>query len=110
MSMSNLGNSLETLGDYAGSRDVHKRVLEIRERVFGPEDERTLTSMNNLASSLALLGETDLTLKLFDKIINTRERVFGAMHPGTITARRKKELALDIARASTTFARRLTGL
>jgi hypothetical protein len=44
-------------GKHAKAEEVHRKVLEARQRVLGPEHQDTLRSMNNLASVLQDQGK-----------------------------------------------------
>jgi hypothetical protein len=47
--MNNLASTLRAQGDLPGALVLQQKVLEVSERVLGPEHPNTLASMNNLA-------------------------------------------------------------
>ena len=47
--MNNLALVLRIQGKYEEAEEMHRRALELKEKVLGPEHPSTLTSMNNLA-------------------------------------------------------------
>lgn len=50
MSMDNLVEVRRGQGKYEAAEQMHRRALELREKVLGPEHPATLASMNNLAA------------------------------------------------------------
>jgi tetratricopeptide (TPR) repeat protein len=59
-----------------------KRCLELRERLYGPEDQRTLFAMNSLAVALGDSGAKREGLALLEKILPIEERTLGARNTG----------------------------
>jgi len=80
-----LSNYLREQGDFALSEDRASLSLEIRRRLFGPdESEQTLGSMESLASSIQWLGRGAEALEMQRKILEGRERLLGPNHPSTL--------------------------
>jgi len=50
--MNNLALVLDSQGKYEAAEEMHRRALELCEKVLGPEHPSTLVSMNNLARML----------------------------------------------------------
>jgi len=50
MSMNILALVLGNQGKYKTAEEMHRRVLELKEKVLGPEYPATLASMNNVAA------------------------------------------------------------
>ena len=56
-SMDNLAEVLRNQGKYEAAEKMHRRTLELCEKVLGLEHPTTLTSMNNLAEVLRDQGK-----------------------------------------------------
>ena len=56
-SMNNLAEVLSSQGKYEAAEAMHRRTLELSEKVLGLEHPHTLTSMNNLAEVLRSQGK-----------------------------------------------------
>ena len=50
--MNNLATSLNDWGKYEAAEKMHRKKLELSEKVLGPKHSGILMSMDNLASSL----------------------------------------------------------
>jgi hypothetical protein len=74
ISVSNLAECLLALGDAAGALPLHRRALDSRERVLGPEHPDALISVNNLALCLEELGDAAGALPLFRRALESHER------------------------------------
>jgi hypothetical protein len=61
-------------------------VVEIRERVLGPDHHSTLTSMANLASAMWDQGRLREAEVLEVQVMERRRRVLGAEHPDTVAS------------------------
>ncbi|PWW74210.1 TPR-like protein [Tuber magnatum] len=62
--VNNLATLLEYQGKYNESETMHRRALELRESVLGPDHPETLTSVNNLANALEYQGKYDESEKM----------------------------------------------
>jgi hypothetical protein len=62
---------------------VHRRALDIRERVLGVEHSHTLTSMANLASTYRNQGRWKEAEVLEVDVVEISKRVLGEGHPDT---------------------------
>jgi Tfp pilus assembly protein PilF len=68
---------------------VQRQLLEVQERILGPEHEQTLASLNNLGSLLARKGETASAARMFQRALTSSEHRFGSSHPLTTGLRAK---------------------
>ncbi|MDZ3838893.1 MAG: tetratricopeptide repeat protein [Rhodospirillales bacterium] len=71
---------------YTTPRDT---ILEIHERVLGPEHPSTATIFNNVASCLNAQGRHGEAEALYRKALEIRERVLGPDHPQWRAIRRR---------------------
>lgn len=83
--MHNLAGLLVNKGDYAQAEPLHRRVLERRERVLGPEHPDTITSVHYLAELLHLKGSFEQSELMYGRALEGRERVLGQDHPHTLS-------------------------
>lgn len=81
-----LGTYLMENGCYLDAEPLLRRVLESRERLFGPEHPLTLRSLNNLAGLLDKKGDYEQANSLHGKALEIQERVLGPEHPDTLTS------------------------
>ena len=65
---------------------MHKQVLELQQRVLGPEHPHTLTSMNNLGAALNSSGQHAEAAAMHKQVLELRQRVLGPEHPTPLTA------------------------
>ena len=77
---------LRANGCYAASEPLFRRVLELMERVFGPEDPDTLNGASNLALALQSKGDYAEAEPLFRRALEGRTRVLGPQHPDTLAS------------------------
>ena len=68
---------------YAEAEPLHRRALDIYEKVLGPEHPDTAMSLNNLADLLLLKGEYAQAEPLFRRALEIREKALGPEHPNT---------------------------
>jgi tetratricopeptide (TPR) repeat protein len=54
-----------------------KRVLEIKEKIFGPNHSETILSLHNLAGLYAEQGKNSEALFIYKKILEIAEKVYG---------------------------------
>jgi hypothetical protein len=78
---------LQAQGDSRLAADILRQVIEIEERVLGPEHHNTLTSRNNLAIALAAQGKNAEAEKEHRAVLAIRQRVAGPEHPDTLKSR-----------------------
>lgn len=87
----NLGSVQLQAGNRSGALRSMRRGLDIRGRVLGPDDPRTLSSLRQLAWALAEHGELDeagiMAANLLDKVLARH----GPDHEETVKARRLVE-------------------
>jgi pentatricopeptide repeat protein len=55
--MSGLAGALSRQGKYAEAEQMHRQMLELRQKVLGPEHPHTLTGVSNLAGALSGQGK-----------------------------------------------------
>jgi tetratricopeptide (TPR) repeat protein len=80
-----LGQSLYSVGDYAGAQPADERALAIWERVLGPEHPAVATSLNNLAEVHRAQGHYEAAEPLYQRALAIWERVLGPEHPDVAT-------------------------
>jgi serine/threonine protein kinase/tetratricopeptide (TPR) repeat protein len=80
-------NCLVQLGRDAEAETLLRRLLVVRRRVFGDDDNDTQIGINSLAVVLHRLGQLDEAEGLYREAVAAGERRFGAQHPDTLTAR-----------------------
>ena len=73
-------------GNYAAARNLWKTVLELKERVYGPEHLETLIARANLARWTGDAGDSAGARDEFSALVPAIERVLGPDHPDTLTA------------------------
>jgi hypothetical protein len=78
--MARIANYLGRSGSYAAARDLQQRVVEARERRFGPEDPLTLTTRHELARWTGAAGNPAAARDLFAALLPVHERVLGPEH------------------------------
>jgi tetratricopeptide (TPR) repeat protein len=82
----NLGSFLRTAGFFGEFTEVlHRRSLESREKVLGPEHPDTLSSVNNLGNLLSDKGEYHEAEALLRRALESCEKILGPEHPGTLS-------------------------
>ena len=74
-------------GSYAVARDSMERVLEARERTYGPEHPDTLMARKRLAHWTARTGYQATARDQLAGLLPTAERVLGPEHPDTLGIR-----------------------
>jgi hypothetical protein len=68
------------------AEEMHHQVLELREKVLGPEHLDTLASMDNLALVLNSLGKYEAAEEMHWRALELRRRVLGPEHPATLAS------------------------
>jgi tetratricopeptide (TPR) repeat protein len=76
---------LKDHADYAQAESLLQRVLDIRERVLGPDDPGTAWTLNNLAGLYGEMGRYEKAEPLYQRALDIKERVSGPDHPDTAT-------------------------
>ena len=68
----------------AGTRQLQEKLIEMHQRLHGPDHPDTLTSMNNLAKqSLLAQGEYARARHLLEQVLDTWRQREGPEHPST---------------------------
>ncbi|OAP56891.1 hypothetical protein AYL99_09003 [Fonsecaea erecta] len=105
--MNNLAAVLSDQGKYEAAEQMHREVVEVRERVLGKEHLSTLTSMNNVAgvlcgdvyNNLALVlsdqGKYEAAEQMHREVVEVIERALGKEHPSTLTSINNLALVLS---------------
>ena len=79
-----IGRSYRRLGYYEKAEPHLRKAFQIRRRLLGPEDIKTLDSMNRLALLLGDRGEYGEAERLLREALETEQRVLGADDPRTL--------------------------
>jgi Tetratricopeptide repeat len=95
--MTRIANYLGSSGSFAIARDLQQRVLDSRERVFGPEHPNTLAARYDLAGWTGDAGDPATARDLLAELLSVEERVSGSEDPRTLAVRH--ELARWTAQA-----------
>ena len=82
-----IANYLGSSGSYAAARDLQRRILDARERVFGPEHPDTLAARHELAHWTGEAGDPAAARNQYAALLPAVERILGPEHPGTLAAR-----------------------
>ncbi len=90
-----IGNVYSDLGLYSRAQPLLERSVEIRRRVLGPENPKTLSSKIDLAGTLWREGHYAESEKLSRKTLEISRRVLGPKDPDTLNSRNILELDLD---------------
>jgi tetratricopeptide (TPR) repeat protein len=85
-SLNNLGNVLNSLGNYKEAEEAHRQCLMIRKKVLGDEHPDTLSSLNNLGSVLNSLGNYKEAEEAHRQCLKIRKKVLGDEHPDTLSS------------------------
>ena len=83
--MNNLAVDYWAQGKYAQAEALQSQVMEIKQRVLGPEHPDTLRSMYNLARIYSDERKYASAEALFGKTLETSRRVLGPEHPLTLS-------------------------
>jgi tetratricopeptide (TPR) repeat protein len=78
------------LVDQGQDQDAEKlleRLLELRVRLFGPENSGTIRTRTNLAAAQLKLGNPAEAERQYREVIKITEKLFGPEDPGTLTSR-----------------------
>jgi hypothetical protein len=76
-------------GSYPIARDSMEKVVEARERTYGPEHPDTLTARTSLAHWTAQAGEAAAARDQLTGLLPVAVRVLGVEHPDTVFIRRE---------------------
>ncbi|RYP69577.1 hypothetical protein DL771_006014 [Monosporascus sp. 5C6A] len=91
----NLGSLYANNGQLDEEEDMHRRVLEAREKGLGKEHPDTLTSVSNLASVLLYQAKYEAAEEMNQRALKGREKVLGKEHPDTLTSMAGLALTYD---------------
>jgi len=85
--LNNVGQYLQTSGEFDEAKATLQRALKISEKIYGPEHPEVAIDVNNLGSVLQALGELQEARKCLERAIKIDEIVYGPEHP---------EVAIDV--------------
>jgi len=77
----------DNLGLYNRAADLQQRAFDIRRRVFGPDDRKTLQSMSYLGSEMLSAGKNADATKLLEDVLKRQQRFLGPDDPDTLKTR-----------------------
>ncbi|GMI11143.1 hypothetical protein TrVE_jg9617 [Triparma verrucosa] len=80
-----IATAKDELGRCAEALTLYQDVLSKQERIFGPDDERTLTTLNNTAWVLYENKRYEDSKAHYEKCLERKIRIFGENHNSTIT-------------------------
>jgi tetratricopeptide (TPR) repeat protein len=80
------GSCLQSDGRYGEAEIISRNVLEIRERVCGPDDADALTSVSQLGSVLAQQGKYAEAEAMHQRAFQGYKKALGPEHPHTLTS------------------------
>lgn len=72
---------LHRQGKFTEARPLLLRVLEIREKVLGPDDLLVASTLENLATNQSITGDYASALALRERALKIRTKVRGPVHP-----------------------------
>jgi serine/threonine protein kinase len=81
-----MGQVYGNLGLYGRAQTLLTQVLDIRRRVLGPSDPRTLETMEHFAWNLNRAGHDNQAERLQRETLDMRRRNLGPQHPDTLTS------------------------
>jgi hypothetical protein len=85
--LSHLATTLADLQLVHEACALRRRILDVRNRTWGPDDPRTLASFENLATTLLWLHEFDEAKVIGGNLLDKRVRLLGEDHADTRRAR-----------------------
>ncbi len=74
------------LSIYERAHDLAQNALNLRQKILGPDDPKTMQSMAQLGFILDREGSFDEAIKLESKAVDDERRVLGPDHPTTLQA------------------------
>ena len=81
--LNNLAIAYGKLGDKAKERDMHERVLAIKERAYGPDHLEVAATLYNLAIAHSGLENWAKARELLERVLPIWTRAYGTDHPLT---------------------------
>ena len=85
--LARIANFLGASGSYPAAPDVQRRILDARERIFGPEYPDTLAARHQLARWTGATGSAAGAKDMLTALLPVRERVLGPEHSDTLITR-----------------------
>jgi tetratricopeptide (TPR) repeat protein len=84
--MNEIAETLRGRSKYEAAEEMHRRTLELRKNMLGPEHPDTLTSMNNLAEILRSQDKYEAAEEMHRRALELREKVLGPEHLDTLAS------------------------
>jgi tetratricopeptide (TPR) repeat protein len=84
LALSQLGHLLMNQGKYNEAWESHRRALELREKVLGPEHPDVASSISNLASAAWWMGRYDEAVEKAERAVALQSKALGPEHPEVI--------------------------
>jgi len=81
-----IGQTYIDLGLYQEARQQLDQALQLRRRVLGPENPKTLKTLNGLGKTVYFLGKYPEAEALFSQALEIQRRVLGPQHPDTLSS------------------------
>lgn len=86
MLLENYGTFLSLYGLYEKSLSINRRLISIREKIYGPEHPKIATSYNNIGIVYEDLSDYEKSLIFHGKSLQICEKQLGHDHPNTATS------------------------
>ncbi|NIP99624.1 MAG: tetratricopeptide repeat protein, partial [Nitrospinaceae bacterium] len=79
--LANLGSLYFHLGDYGKCQPLYLRLLQMKEKRFGPDHPEVAHVLNEMARMHGKKGEYEKGYPLLKRSLKIRERTLGREHP-----------------------------
>ena len=83
-SMNNLALMLSHQGKYEAAEQMHQQMLDIAEKLLGPEHPETLMGINNFALALLYQGNYKRAKGMHQQALELKKKVLGPEHSSTL--------------------------
>ena len=90
-----IGSTYIDLGIYPEAQKQIERAVDVRRRLLGEDDPRTLASLRSLAVLYRFQGKADQAGSLMIKVLETRRHILGDNDPGTLESEYDLALLYD---------------
>jgi tetratricopeptide (TPR) repeat protein/predicted Ser/Thr protein kinase len=84
--LNSLGFLYDSQGKYEEAVAQHRRALALKEKLYGPSNERVTDSLDNLGLALSELGRYEEGEKYLRRALEIDEKAFGSEHPELLAA------------------------
>nr|XP_036586704.1 uncharacterized protein CTRU02_03292 [Colletotrichum truncatum]KAF6797261.1 hypothetical protein CTRU02_03292 [Colletotrichum truncatum] len=89
------GEIHELLGKYGEAEHIERKILELKQKVLGIENPRTLNSMNNLAVVLERQGQYEEAEHIHRQTLEIRQKVLGLENHDTLISMNNLAFVLE---------------